>query len=143
MSHLKEMTRSQITSDIQLTSAWVIGVYGLAGLAAILAIVGTYKRIPCLVNAFAHIFWGRFVFDSIIFLLLVKHPGRELWELVLSLLLALVWTVVGLYFYTCLAKLWGKLLLMERRSNCSNGLLQTLGLWPGVKTDGQENPLVV
>merc|ERR1711862_635434 len=56
MSHLKEMTRAQITSDIQLASAWVIGVYSLAGLAAILGIAGTYKKVPWLLNAFAHIF---------------------------------------------------------------------------------------
>lgn len=132
MTHLKEMTRAQITSDIQLASAWVIGVYGLAGLAAILAIAGTYERIPCLVNAFAHIFWGRFVFDSIVFLLLVvKHPDMQAWELVISALAALVWNVVGFYFYTTLAQLWGDLL--ERSPEYRKGLLRTLDLWPGVQ----------
>ena len=74
----------------------------------------------------------------------------ELWELWVSALAALVWVVVGLYFYTCLAKLWGELLLMERRNpNYNNGLLQKLGLWPGVplvpldKASGQEIPFVV
>ena len=130
MNHLKEMTRAQITSDIQMISGWVVGVYGLAGLAAILAIAGTYKRIPCLVNAFAHIFWGRFVFDSIAFLFLVKHPGMAVWELVFSFLAALVWNGVGVYFYATLVQLWGDLLL--ERSPDRKGLLRTLDLWPGV-----------
>ena len=96
----------------------------------ILAIAGTYKRIPWLVNAFAHIFWGRFVFDSIAFLLLVNHLGMQTWELVISALAALVWNVVGFYFYTTLAQLWGDLL--ERSPN-RKGLLRTLDLWPGVQ----------
>ena len=132
MSYLKEMTRAHITSDIQLTSAWVLVIYSLAGLAAILGSVGTFKKIPSLVNFFAHIFWGRFVFDSIVFLLLVvKHPDMQAWELVISALAALVWNVVGFYFYTTLAQLWGDLL--ERSPEYRKGLLRTLDLWPGVQ----------
>ena len=129
MSHLKEMTREQITSNIQLTCAWVIGVYTLAGLAAIFAMVGTYKRIPWLVNAFAHIFWGRFVFDTIAFLLLVRHPAMETWEFVFIHLVSLAWNMVGIYFYTFLAQLWGELL--ERSPRCQ-GLLRTSDLMLGV-----------
>ena len=119
MSHLKEMTRAQITSDIQLASAWVIGVYSLAGLAAILGIAGTYKKVPWLLNAFAHIFWGRFVFDSILLILLVKHPDMD-WELSVIALVVLVWNVLGFSFYYNLVQLWGDLL---EKSPVRKGLL--------------------
>ena len=110
MSYLKEMTRAHITSDIQLTSAWVLCIYSLAGLAAILGSVGTFKKIPSLVNFFAHIFWGRFVFDSIAFFFLVKHPDMSRLELMGFSLAVLTWNAIGFYFYTSLAHLWGQLL---------------------------------
>lgn len=113
---------------IHLALFMLIGIYGLAAIAALLAIIGTYEEIPSFVKFFAHVFWARFAFDSFACSVLVYHPELGPIGLVGLWVGMLVWHLLGIYLYINLMQLWGE--LFERTKN-RQGLLDILGLWPG------------
>ena len=105
---VKEMTLAELVADIQWTGGWLIGIYGLVGIAAILGMIGTYKRLSWMVGIFNHLFWGRFVFDSIAFLFLTnaKVTTIEAWlALAVYIAVVIVWNLVGFLLFNFLEKL--------------------------------------
>merc|ERR1711874_321872 len=105
---VKEMTLAEMVADIQWTGGWFIGVNGLVGIAAILSVVGTYKRLSWMVGIFTHLFLGRFVFDSIAFLFLTnaKVTTMEAWlALAVYIVVVIVWNLVGFLLFNFLEKL--------------------------------------
>ena len=105
---VKEMTLAELVANIQWTGGWFIGVYLIVGIAAILGLIGTSKRLPWMVSIFVHLFWGRFVFDSIAFLFLTnaKVTTVDAW-LALAVYIAVVvaWNLVGFLLFAFLENL--------------------------------------
>ena len=105
---VKEMTLAELMANIQWTGGWFIGVYGIVGIAAILGLIGTRKRLPWMVGVFVHLFWGRFVFDSIAFLFLTNAKITTVdARLALTVYIAVVilWNLVGFLLFTFMEKL--------------------------------------
>ena len=107
---VKELTLAELVADIQWTGGWFIGVYALVCNAAILGVIGTYKRLLTTqaVGIFTHLFWGRFVFDSIAFLFFTnaKVTTVDAW-LALAVYIAVVvaWNLVGFLLFAFLENL--------------------------------------
>ena len=127
---VKELTLAELVADIQWTGGWFIGVYALTGIAAILGVTSIYRRLSttsqfdqptcfkcgkepvyattCMFGIFTHLFWGRFVFDSIAFIFLTntKVTTVDAW-LALAVYIAVVvaWNLVGFLLFALLEKL--------------------------------------
>ena len=104
---VKEMTLAEMVAKIQWTGGWFIGVYGTIGIAAILGLIGTRKRLPWMVGVFVHLFWGRFVFDSIAFLFLTnaKVTTVDAWfALTVYIVVVILWNLVGFLLFTFMEK---------------------------------------
>ena len=105
---VKEMTLAELVANIQWTGGWFIGVYLIVGIAAILWLIGTSKRLPWMVSIFVHLFWGRFVFDSIAFLFLTnaKVTTVDAWlALTVYIAVVILWNLVGFLLFTFMEKL--------------------------------------
>ena len=102
---VKEITLAQLVSNIQWTGGWFIGVYYLAGVSAIVGILGTYWSLPWLVDIFLHMFWARFVFDSIVFIFFTNGDVTTVdpWAaLTVYIAIAIAWNLVGVLLFNFL-----------------------------------------
>ena len=109
---VKEMTLAELVANIQWTGGWFIGVHGIVGIAAILGLIGTRKRLPWMVGVFVHLFWGRYVFDSIAFLFLTnaKVTTVDAWlALTVYITVVILWNLVGFLLFTFMEKLTNQL----------------------------------
>ena len=102
---VKEITLAELVSNLQWTGGWFIGVYYLAGVGAIVGILGTYWTLPWLVDIFLHMFWARFVFDSIAFIFLTNGDMATVdpWAaLTVYIAIAVAWNLVGVLLFNFL-----------------------------------------
>ena len=102
---VKEITLAELVSNIQWTGGWFIGVYYLAAVGAMVGILGTYWSLPWLVDVFLHMFWARFVFDSIVFIFLTNGDVTTVdpWAaLTVYIAIAVAWNLVGVLLFNFL-----------------------------------------